>query len=286
MNKVIKFNNKEYKLYSSCQYPGKSILTGQRWDVGTAIYWHKMTSYRGEGFTVTEYEEYLNNNTNNVKQLQPDKVCYSSAETCNIMDKINNKPTYHRGPAEKNKTQITYDDSESRDLAKELFLKEFGITLQSHPGLFTKIKNTDNSIEIFAEYTNGKFCEDLIYFDNNNPKQCIIVEVERTKNVNMFDSVNNDPVLILASKYWKYFDEGNKEHTHYMCFINTDLKKACVIKGSDIKFNRGAYKAIEVDNALKEFYEIDKKFCKVYDLAFTNSAESLLRQSEVKYNLK
>ena len=82
----------------------------------------------------------------------------------------------------------------------------------------------------------------------------------------MFDPNNDEPVLILVSKAHKYFIDGNKNHIHYLCYINEQLNKACVIKGIDIMFHRGKYVQIHIGNQIKEFYEISKKYIKIFDI--------------------
>jgi hypothetical protein len=286
MDKIVIYNNSKFTLFPSCKHAGTSIITGIEFAVGTAIYWRTIIpGKKGEGFTVAEFEQYKIDHPEEtqVKTITPDSISFSSAELPDLTNKKRSSEKYHRGPVNNN---WTYDDSNSRDYAKDLFKKEFGLILESHPGLYIKKKQSETT-ETIIEFTNGKYCEDLIAFpDPADLNKIVCVEVERKEDPQLYDKTNTKPVRILASKYWKYFDDGNSAHKHFMCFINEKDYKACVIKGTDIKFNRGAYRAIEVDGALKECYEIDKNFCKVYDLSFTNSAESLLRQSEVKYDLK
>lgn len=227
----------------------------------------------------------MNNNIDK-NQLKIDKIMYGSAETYDLTNikkhtENTNKVSYHNGPVNKN---FTYDDSFSRTLAKQLFQEIFNIELIEHPGLYIKERNKSGSVETFALQTDGKYCEDLMYIDAVNKEKHVYVEVERSNIEDIFDTESTEPVKILVSKYWKYFHDGNKNHTHYMCFINEELKKACVIKGSDIKFHRGKYCTILVnENEIKEFYEIDKKYCKIYDLKVT--AETLLANAEINYLL-
>lgn len=238
----IKYNDKWFNYYSSAKYTGKSILTGKNINIGDAIYWCVGVG----GFLASEIE--LINNTNN---------------TNNIM--------YHRGSVNFN---WTYDDSFSRQYACQIFKKEYNIELKDHLGIFIKDDNTN-----YLEYTNGKYCEDLISVNND---KITLVEVERSNNNNMFDKNNLDNINILVSKYWKYFDDGNKNHEHYMCFINEECGKACIISGKDIKFNRGKYKQVIMkDGKVKEYYEIPKKYAKIYDL--DNSIENTLKMCEVTY---
>lgn len=247
----IKYKDNWFNYYSSAKFSGKSILTGNRFSEGESIFWCKGIG----GFPETEL------------------TIINSSET------NKNKSMYHKGPCD---TNLTYDDSASRQRAKQVFKKEYGIDLFSHPGLYIpELKNNSN----FIEYCNGQYCEDLIGIDKNDPDKLILVEVERSNKTNLFDDKNTENITILASKYWKYFDEGNKNHIHYMCFINEELGKACVIKGTDIKFNRGNYTQIQVNsNSIKEFYEIPKKFGKIYNL--DNSLEKILDMSKVEYCIK
>lgn len=39
MSKQIEYNGYEYTLFPCCKRPGTSILTNNKWEAGTAIYW-------------------------------------------------------------------------------------------------------------------------------------------------------------------------------------------------------------------------------------------------------
>lgn len=240
----VKYHNVWYHLFEQAKYPGKSIITGKRWPAGTAIYWNMDLK---NGFTV---EEYSSN--------KPD---------------TKTKEMYHSGPVN---TEWTYDDSRSRKLAAQIFEKYYNIKLIDNQGLYTL--NKENGY-VFKEVTPGIYCEDLVGFTKSD--EIYFVEVERTKQDNYFDQKNSDPINILVSKYWKYFHDGNTKNKHFMCFINEELMKACVITGTDIKFNRGAYKTINIDGKIKEFYEVPKQFAKIYDL--DKSVESLIDSCTVDY---
>ena len=243
--KHIKYNNRWFNFYLHAQYPGKSILTEKAINIGDSIYWSK-----GFGGFLAEEVKLIN------------------------VFNTNSSVPYHHGPVNK---AWTCDDSVSREMARKVFKREYNIDLKDHNGLF--VKNENNQ---FIEFNSGQYCEDLIGFSNN---KIILVEVERSKNANIFDPNNNDNINILALKYWKYFYDGNEHNEHYMCFINEQLKKACVIKGTDIKFNRGQYKQILINNngkkEPKEFYEIPKCYAKIYDV--NESIEDILKMCEVTY---
>ena len=245
MNKPVKYNNFWYINFEHCKYAGTSIISGKKWKAGDSIYWNMQVK---NGFLASE---------SNSKELSNSK-----SET-----------KYHRGPVN---SEWTYDDDRSRRLAMQVFKKHYNVELSDNPGLYM-INKQDNNYA-FIEFTNGKYCEDLVGFTDSN---LILVEVERSKIADIFDEKNNKPIKILASKYWKYFDDGNRDHKHYMCFINEELMKACVIEGKDIKFNRGNYCTIEIDGKLKEFYEIPKQYAKIYEL--DKSLEALIDSCSVDY---
>ena len=245
-SKAVKYNNLWYMFFEHCKYAGTSIISGKKWKAGDSIYWNTKVK---NGFLPNE----------DLGEIIPSKK--------------NDSTIYHRGPAD---TEWTYDDNYSRHLAMAVFKKEFNINLVDNPGLYI-VQQIMNSYT-FKEFTNGKYCEDLVGFTD---KELILVEVERSKIANIFDEKSDKPIKILASKYWKYFDDGNRDHKHYMCFINEELMKACVIEGKDIKFNRGKYCTIEIDGKLKEFYEIPKQYAKIYEL--DKSVEALIDSCCVEY---
>ena len=239
--KHIKYNDKWFNYYSSAKYPGKSILTGKNINVGDSIYWCV-----GTGGFLAEESKLINNIEVNIVQ-------------------------HHFGPADPKTT--TYNDSNSREITCKLFKREFDIDLKNHTGLYIKDNNNE-----FIEFNNGQYCEDLIGFNND---KIILVEVERSKIDKMFDPNNNDNINILASKYWKYFHDGNLQHEHYMCFINEKLNKACVIPGKNILNKIGNINIIMVDGKPKDFYEIPKCYAKIYDV--NESVEDILKSCEVTY---
>ena len=226
----IQYNNNQFIYYASAKYTGTSILTNKKWQPGEPIYWCKLVG----GFTYQEAKQFNLITNNNIQN-------------------INN---FHSGSTDSN---ITYDDSISRELAKQLFKKEFNIQLIDHTGLYQK----DN--DIFHLQKNGKYCEDLKYWDKESGKT-IYVEVERSKKQYLFDEQDHRPITILVSKYWKYFHDGNPLHMHYMCFINEELQKACLILGSDIMNTTKNYVPLNIENKIKEVYEIPKKLGKIYSI--------------------
>lgn len=159
---------------------------------------------------------------------------------------------YHIGPVN---SEYTFDDSVSRNFVKQFFKSEFNIDLFDHPGLFV-LDNNGNYVKV----TDGKYCEDLIGYSADG--KLIFVEVERSAYFNKLPEVIN----ILTSKYYKYFMDGEKNNIHYMCFIDIQHKKLCLIKGTDIKFSHGNFVEIAIGNKLKEVYQIDGKYGKLYDL--------------------
>lgn len=237
------FENVKYTLFPA-KYAGTSYLTGKRFAKNTNIYWN--TQYK-RGFTEDEY--------NQINQQLTTVTKYTSAPTVN--------------------SEWTYDDSVSRRRAMQVFKKEFGIELKEHQGEYTKIDDE------YIETTDGKYCVDL-YALAEDKKSFIFVEVERTKNKNLFDLNITDPVHILVSKFHKYFRHDCKSKRYYMCFINEELEKAMVISGADIKTYRGKYKEIHGPNGkVHEVYEVDKKFVKIYNL--DKSVEALLDSCIVNY---
>ena len=105
----IKYKNRWFNYYSSAKYPGKSILTGSKINVGDSIYWCVGTG----GFLASEIN-LINTNTNNIN--------------------VNTNTTmYHSGPVN---SEWTYDDSVSREKTCKVFKREFGIDLGDHPRSF------------------------------------------------------------------------------------------------------------------------------------------------------
>jgi hypothetical protein len=257
------FENVKYTLFPA-KYSGISYLTGKKFEKNTNIYWN--TQYK-RGFTEDEYEEYKANDVKTLSKLpdnftDPPVVQTLKCETCTSAILSN---------VFKN-TEWTYDDSSSRRRAMQIFKKYYGIDLQAHSGLYMNINGA------FQKFTDGKYCEDLFAIQGD---ELIFVEVERTRHDDLFES-NENPIHILVSKYWKYFHDGNKHHKHYMCFINEDKKKAAVISGSDIKFNRGKYVQISDSNGrVHECYEIPKQFVKIFDL--DKSVEALIDSCLISY---
>lgn len=242
------FENVKYTLFPA-KYSGISYLTGKRFEKNTNIYWN--TQYK-RGFTENEYNQ----------QIKQVSVCTSAEASV-----YTSVPTVN--------TEWTYDDSVSRRRAMQVFKKEFGIELKEHQGEYTKIDDE------YILTTDGKYCVDL-YALNEDKKSFIYVEVERTKNKNLFDLDNADPIHILVSKFHKYFRNDCKSKRYYMCFINEELEKAMIISGADIKTYRGKYKEIYGPNGkIHEVYEVNKKFAKIYDLEHT--AEALIDSCLITY---
>lgn len=104
----IKYNNNLFNYYPIAKYPGKSILTGAKINVGDSIYWAKDVG----GFLASEaalINANINTNTNT------------------------NTTMYHSGPVN---SEWTYDDSVSREKTCKVFKREFGIDLGDHPRSF------------------------------------------------------------------------------------------------------------------------------------------------------
>lgn len=240
MKKII-YNFKEFEFYKSAKYDGISILTHNKWHPGESIYWYKANNKVDScGFT------------------------YNEAIKFNLITNADNsidEDNFHKGSTDSN---ITYDDSYSRNLTKKLFLKEFNIELHDHPNLY--ILETLNDCNIYMKYKDGQYCEDLIGYNKDLNKK-ILVEVERSQKSNLFNSADTSPITILVSKYWKYFHDGNPSNIHYMCFIHEELNKACIVSGSDIMNCEKRYKALPMPtDKIKEIYEIPKSLGKIYDL--------------------
>lgn len=104
----IKYNDNLFNYYPIAKYPGKSILTGTKINVGDSIYWAKDVG----GFLASEaalINANINTNTNT------------------------NTTMYHSGPVN---SEWTYDDSVSREKTCKVFKREFGIDLGDHPRSF------------------------------------------------------------------------------------------------------------------------------------------------------
>lgn len=241
--KGVWYQDKWFKYFPSAKRGGKSIITGNKFPAGTAIFYNFETFAE---FTEEEWDELRKN----------------SPQT----------PKYHTGALNK---EFTEDDSHSRIIAKQIFKKHYGIELHDSPSLY--LKETDELIE----FTNSKFCIDLVGYRNpENKQKMVLVEVERTKMDCWFSETNTD-VTVLAAKYWKYFYDGNPNHESYLIYINENIRKVMVIKGSDIKFNRGDYVAVETKCGLKEYYSISKKFVKIFDIP--SDPENILETCMVTY---
>lgn len=234
MQSII-YNSLEFKYYKSAKYNGISILTNKSWNTGEAIFWCS-TNNNHCGFTYNEAIEYnlINNENSN---------------------------NFFKGPTNNN---YTYDDSISRNITKQLFEKEFNIILHDHPGLY--IPEVSEDFSIYLKFKDGKYCEDLVGYSKDLNKK-IFVEVERSEKEHIFTNDNDKPITILVSKYWKYFDDGNSSNIHYMCFINENINKACIIAGTDIINCKKIYKALPMKNGLiKEIYEIPKSIGKIFNI--------------------
>lgn len=270
MKQNVKFNDSWFTYYPMSKFSGKSIITGLRWKAGEAIYWCRGVG----GFPATEWNPTYNDDADpepTKEQLASPSICHRGSTTSSSI--------WHRGSTNKNWTS---DDTYSRNRAKQLFKKEFNIDLKDHTGLYMFDKNMDKSIYNIILHTPGQYCEDLFAFDSTDMNKIYFVEVERSSKSEMFATDNSEPILILANKYYKYFDDGNKNHIHYMCFIHEELGKACVIKGTDIKFNLGDVVKIPVGTQYKLFFEVPKKFAKIYDL--DNSVKGIMDSCMVTYN--
>ena len=189
-----------------------------------------------------------------------------------IATEFQNFDLYHNGPVNKD---FTYDDSVSRNFVKQFFKKQFDVELIDHSGLFVKTKSNE-----FIQYMNGKYCVDLLGFKDD---KIFLVEVERSTYKYLFEN-NDEPVNILVSKYWKYFHDSDKNVIRYMCFINCETKKICLLNGNDIKNHRGKYVEHFIGNKTKEFYEIPANYKQIYDLNIT--PEDLIDACCVEYSLK
>jgi hypothetical protein len=230
------FGSKKYifKYYPFCLKPGISVLTDKRWDVGTAIFWCKALQH---GFTLEDVmgSELLEEDIDHV----------------------------YRGPTDSN---ITYDDSESRNITKKLFKDKFNLDLIDHPGKYIKLPTGEYILE-----TDGQFCVDLMW-KNSTQNNIIYVEVERSDFYPNYDLNSPLTVHIVSDKFEKYFMDNVGNKTYYMCFISTTYKKACVIHGKDIKKCNKAYKCQDIKNeygkkvGFKNVMEIDKTYCKIFDL--------------------
>ena len=205
------------------------------------------------------------------KTWEPGTQIYWNTSVKNgfIATEFQNIDLYHNGPVNKD---FTYDDSVSRNFVKQFFKKQFDIELIDHSGLFVKTESNE-----FIQYMNGKYCVDLLGFKDD---KIILVEVERSTYKYLFED-NDEPAHILVSKYWKYFHDSDKNVVRYMCFIDSENKKICVIDGKDIKQHRGKYVEHFIGNKVKEFYEIPAKYKQIYDLNIT--PEDLINACCVEY---
>lgn len=226
--KIVNYKGNIFNYYNSCKYSGKSILTENIWNIGTSIFWSTKIK---KGFT---YQEALDNNLN-------------------IID---NSDNFHYGS---NNVEITYDDSNSRELTKKLFKKEFDIDLIEPTQLSLNINNKNFKL------TDGQYCIDLCAIDNKNENIIALVEVERYKNEELFDK-NNQNASVLVSKYWKYFHSYNPDIT-CLCYINETINKACIILGKDIKNNKKIFKELTIDGKIKHIYELPNIKKRIYDLS-------------------
>lgn len=106
----IKYNNNLFNYYPIAKYPGESILTRAKINVGDSIYWAK-----GVGGFLASEAALINANAN----------VNTNADT--------NTTMYHSGPVN---LEWTYNDSVSREKTCKVFKREFGIDLEDHPRSF------------------------------------------------------------------------------------------------------------------------------------------------------